>query len=104
MPSLDDAFGLSVLEAMASGLPVVISSNVGARDCVEHGGNAFVFESGDVDALAAHLTAFYGDRQRCRAFGRRSLELVERYDVRSISRELMESLLTRAAELRSSPK
>jgi glycosyltransferase involved in cell wall biosynthesis len=103
LPSLDEAFGLSVLEAMATGLPVVISSNVGARDCVEHGGNGFVFECGDVDALAAHLTAFYGDRQRCRAFGRRSLELVERYDVRSISRELMEALLTRAAELRSSP-
>lgn len=37
MPSVYDTFGMAVLEAMAAGLPVIISEGVGARDCVQDG-------------------------------------------------------------------
>ncbi|MFH0994438.1 MAG: glycosyltransferase family 4 protein [Pseudomonadota bacterium] len=42
MPSRMDTFGLVVLEAMAAGLPVVISASVGAADLVTHGESGFV--------------------------------------------------------------
>lgn len=42
MPSHMDTFGLVVLEAMAAGLPVVISPTVGAADLVTHGGNGLI--------------------------------------------------------------
>jgi UDP-glucose:(heptosyl)LPS alpha-1,3-glucosyltransferase len=42
MPSRMDTFGLVVLEAMAAGLPVVISATVGAADLVAHGVNGFI--------------------------------------------------------------
>lgn len=42
MPSHFDTFGMAVLEAMAAGLPVIVSANVGARDVVEDGANGFV--------------------------------------------------------------
>jgi len=42
MPSRMDTFGLVVLEAMAAGLPVVISSKVGAADLVTHGDSGFI--------------------------------------------------------------
>jgi UDP-glucose:(heptosyl)LPS alpha-1,3-glucosyltransferase len=42
MLSKFDTFGMVVLEAMAKGLPVVISGNVGARDLVREGVNGFV--------------------------------------------------------------
>ncbi len=42
MPSRMDTFGLVVLEAMAAGLPVVISANVGAADLVTHGVSGFI--------------------------------------------------------------
>ncbi|MEI6315325.1 MAG: glycosyltransferase, partial [Syntrophus sp. (in: bacteria)] len=42
-----------VLEAMAKGLPVVISGNVGARDVVREGVNGFVIENtGDAESVA----------------------------------------------------
>ena len=44
MLSRFDTFGMTVLEAMAALLPVIISSNVGAKDLVREGINGFVIE------------------------------------------------------------
>jgi UDP-glucose:(heptosyl)LPS alpha-1,3-glucosyltransferase len=57
MLSRFDTFGLTVLEAMASSLPVIISGSVGAKDIVKEGVNGFVIgnpEEADrvADALA----------------------------------------------------
>jgi len=45
MLSRFDTFGLTVLEAMASSLPVIISGHVGAKDIVKEGVNGFVIDS-----------------------------------------------------------
>ncbi|MGB7631475.1 MAG: glycosyltransferase family 4 protein, partial [Candidatus Deferrimicrobium sp.] len=51
-----DTFGLVVLEAMASGLPVIVSTNVGAKDLVEEGANGFVLPDRlDADAAAGKI-------------------------------------------------
>jgi UDP-glucose:(heptosyl)LPS alpha-1,3-glucosyltransferase len=42
MLSRCDTFGLTVLEAMAASLPVMISENVGAKDLIRHGENGFI--------------------------------------------------------------
>ena len=39
-----DTFGITVLEAMAASLPVIVSGNVGAKDLVMHGINGFIIE------------------------------------------------------------
>lgn len=44
MLSKFDTFGMVVLEAMAAGLPVIISGNVGAKDLVREGKNGFVID------------------------------------------------------------
>ena len=44
MLSRFDTFGITVLEAMAASLPVIISSNVGAKDLVREEKNGFVIE------------------------------------------------------------
>ena len=50
-----DTFGMVVLEAMAAGVPVIVSDRVGARDLVEHGRNGFVVEREDTGAIAASI-------------------------------------------------
>jgi UDP-glucose:(heptosyl)LPS alpha-1,3-glucosyltransferase len=53
MLSRFDTFGMVVLEAMAAGLPVIISSNVGAKDLVREGKNGFVIkDTSDTDYIA----------------------------------------------------
>jgi glycosyltransferase involved in cell wall biosynthesis len=52
-PALTEPWGLVVNEAMACGLPVLVSNQVGcSRDLVQEGGNGFTFDPGNVDQLA----------------------------------------------------
>jgi 1,2-diacylglycerol 3-alpha-glucosyltransferase len=56
LPSREEEWGLVVNEAMASGLPVVVSQVAGcARDLVRDGENGFLFDPFDVNTLAGHL-------------------------------------------------
>jgi UDP-glucose:(heptosyl)LPS alpha-1,3-glucosyltransferase len=65
MLSKFDTFGMVVLEAMAAGLPVVISGNVGARDIVREGVNGFVVEdTNDSDYIAAKIVSLLDESTR----------------------------------------
>jgi glycosyltransferase involved in cell wall biosynthesis len=55
LPSVEDGFGLVVLEAMACGLPVIVTSHFGAADVVEDGINGFVVPPRDVKAITEKL-------------------------------------------------
>ena len=56
MLSKFDTFGMVVLEAMAAGLPVIISSNVGAKDLVQEDKNGFIVKNtSDGDYIATKI-------------------------------------------------
>jgi len=57
LPSVEEGFGMVVLEAMASGLPVIVSDQVGAVDLIDDGTDGLIVERGDTDALAAALNS-----------------------------------------------
>jgi len=68
MLSKFDTFGMVVLEAMAAGLPVIISSRVGAKDIVKENENGFiVHKTADADDVAAKM-AFLLDEKICEKF------------------------------------
>lgn len=57
LPSVEEQHGLVINEALAMGVPVLVSDNCGARDLlVRSGVNGFVFEPDNVDGLAHFMT------------------------------------------------
>jgi glycosyltransferase involved in cell wall biosynthesis len=48
-----------VLQAMACGLPVIISDKVGASEIINHGVDGFVFESGNLSELTGYLSILH---------------------------------------------
>jgi glycosyltransferase involved in cell wall biosynthesis len=55
MPSLEEGFGISALDAMAAGLPVVASSVGGVPELVVDGETGWLVPPGDAEALASRL-------------------------------------------------
>jgi glycosyltransferase involved in cell wall biosynthesis len=59
-PSLSEGFGYVVAEALASGIPVIVTRNAGASDLVVDGENGYVIPAQDPEAIRdrlAHLAA-----------------------------------------------
>ncbi len=54
LPSLDEPFGIVVLEAMALGIPIVSSDSKGPKEILDDE-TAWLFKTGDVDSLALKL-------------------------------------------------
>ncbi|HXT62742.1 MAG TPA: glycosyltransferase family 4 protein [Pyrinomonadaceae bacterium] len=54
-PSLADGFGYGVAEAMASGLPVIVTRNTGAAEFVIDGQNGYVVPAADSEAIRDRL-------------------------------------------------
>ena len=69
MPSVYDTFGMAVLEAMAAGLPVVISRTVGAGDLVRNGIEGFVLKDPPSPAEFSEKIAFLSNPENRRKMG-----------------------------------
>jgi glycosyltransferase involved in cell wall biosynthesis len=54
-----DGFGYAPAEALACGVPVILSEDTGAKELLEQGGGGLVVPSGDAAALSAAVEAAY---------------------------------------------
>lgn len=82
LPSVHDSYGIVVVEAMAAGLPVIVSDHAGAHEIVEHGENGWIFQSGSVYQLAKYLKIACKNPKLLSRFSRKSEMLSKRYDCR----------------------
>lgn len=108
-PLLGDAFvtasktenqPISILEAMAFGLPLIGPKAKGIPELISHEDNGFIFAPDSVDEMAAHMSTLMADRDRCRAMGQRSLEIAENHQMDRIG-ERLEAIYQQAiAEVR----
>jgi glycosyltransferase involved in cell wall biosynthesis len=76
LPSLSEASPNSVLEAMATGLPVVVTDVGCLREMVRDGQNGAVVPSGDARAMAAALRRYLDDADLAGRAGERGREIV----------------------------
>jgi glycosyltransferase involved in cell wall biosynthesis len=87
--STTEQWGLVVNEAMAAGLPVIISNRCGcAPDLVEEGRNGYTFDPYDLDALAGLLRKIAADDCDRAAMGQASREIIARWTPQTFAENL----------------
>ena len=64
LPSYSEGFAISLIEAMAAGLPIVATDHTGAPDIVSTGRDGFLMPVGDVEALVERLRWFAANREK----------------------------------------
>jgi sugar transferase (PEP-CTERM/EpsH1 system associated) len=69
LPSISEGMSNTILEAMATGLPVVVSRAGGNPELVDNGSVGGLFEPRDVKALAAHLSGLVDGSARRSEYG-----------------------------------
>ncbi len=105
-PAAMESFGLVTFEAMAAGLPCLVSDGPGNRDAVEHGGNGSVVPVGDIDAMAAAMVGLIRDEDKRRRYGTASREMVARFAWPVVAAEYADAfrdLISRAARAGDAP-
>lgn len=91
LPSYREGTPRSVLEAMATGRPVITTDVPGCRETVEHGRNGLLVEPRDADALAeAMLELLQMPKDEVERMGEESTRLVrERFDVHRVNESIL---------------
>src|SRR5262249_37290531 len=84
LPTRGDCFSIASIEAMATGLPVVVSAVGGIPEIVEEGESGHLIAPDDASGLIAALESLLSEPGRRAAFGRRGRQLAEtRFDARA---------------------
>ncbi|HLM61322.1 MAG TPA: glycosyltransferase family 4 protein, partial [Pyrinomonadaceae bacterium] len=94
LPTYAEAMPMSVIEAMAAGLPVISTTVGGIPELIEDGTDGFLVAPGDVNALAGKISFLLNNKDIRIDIGRRARrKAIEEMDFRAYSRKLRGYLL-----------
>src|SRR5262249_12550052 len=100
LPSELEAFGLSALEAMACGVPVIGTDSGGLPEVVTHRETGFLVPVGDIDQMAARTLDLLLDEELRRKMGaaarRRAVAQFDTANVVSAYERVFERVTARA--------
>ena len=88
-----EAFGIYVIEALASGVPVVQPRQGAFPELLESTGGGILYEPNDPNALADAMESLILDPQRAREMGRRGREVVlKKFSVENMACEMVKAM------------
>jgi glycosyltransferase involved in cell wall biosynthesis len=101
LPSLSETWGLVVNEAMAAGLPVLVSERCGCVPELVHPGlNGYVFDPLDVEELARLMALMTSRQVDLKAMGEESRRIISLYSPESWARSLADCIQRTVARKR----
>jgi starch synthase len=77
LPSIEEGLAMVQGQALASGCPVIATTNTGAEDLFTDGREGFIVPIRDPDAIASALVRLYEDRELLQSMSRAARERVE---------------------------
>jgi glycosyltransferase EpsD len=79
---------VNIMEAMAAGLPLVVSDCRGNRDLALNGENGFIIDSDDAVRFSYAVEQLYQSEKLRQKFGKRSLEFIHEYALENVLHEM----------------
>jgi len=73
--------GLSIMEAMACGLPVIAAKSMAIPELVKDGVNGYLFEPGNEEDAAEKILRLAFDKELQAKMSEKSLELIKKHDI-----------------------
>jgi glycosyltransferase involved in cell wall biosynthesis len=90
LPSLWEVLPISLLEALACGIPLLVSDAGGNPEVVENGVNGFIFRRGDTRELAQKMRVLISNPKRRKRMGRESRKTaVKKFDWELIAEQTL---------------
>ena len=96
-PSVREGQGIAAIEAMAAGLPLLVSDNRGLRGTLVDGENAIVCKYNDIDAFAKGIIKLANDEELRKKMGINNSKLSKQFDYSVINKQMKE-IYSRAAK------
>ncbi len=93
-PTLYDKFGLVVIEALASGLPVLCSKFAGsAFDLIKDNENGYIIDPNDVEKMSGLLVNIMTDEILLQRLGQGALDIVDNFTVEKSAENFVKALV-----------
>ena len=88
--SLSEALGLTIIEAMASGLPVVTLDGRGNRDLIEQGKNGYMVYEQNAEQFADRILEIWNDKNKYNQMSAFAQDFARQYDIKPYVDRLLE--------------
>lgn len=90
LPTLEDTWGMVILEAMMLGKPVVCSNGAGAAELILDGKNGYRFDPQDVEALATAMRHFIEKPDLAKSMGEAAQQQIAQHNPAAAAQFLSE--------------
>jgi glycosyltransferase involved in cell wall biosynthesis len=81
----EELFGMSILEAMASGLPCIVSDHVGPRSIIRSGVDGVLVPEGSTDIIASWIKKLHADPEQWAAISQRAVATAQKYSLQEVA-------------------
>lgn len=85
-----EAFGLAILEAMASSLPVVTTDGIGNRDVIKDGENGYMVWERDIERFAKVIRNLTSDEKKYITIAEKASLFAQNFDTQAYCKKLLE--------------